>query len=93
MAQQEAGDPATQLAALKTSLREVAHDISNPLGILRMAVYYLQTANPTEEKREHYYQVINQTLDKIEAALRQIRTLSGSQPQNQIPPPPDTNAR
>jgi len=68
-------DPQARIEALNKSIREIAHDLSNPLGILRMAVYYLETGEPDEQKRAHYYKLMGQTLDKIETELRRLRAL------------------
>lgn len=64
------------LKQLRRGIREIAHDISNPLGVLRMAAYYLQNGKPEKEKQEHYYNVITQTVDKVEAGLNKLRALS-----------------
>jgi nitrogen-specific signal transduction histidine kinase len=68
-------DPQARIEALNKGIREIAHDLSNPLGILRMAVYYLETGEPDEQKRAHYYKLMGQTLDKIETELRRLRAL------------------
>ncbi len=61
---------------IHTSLRKIIHDMSNPLGILRMAVYFLQTAKPEQEKREEYYVALNQSLDKIDGYVGQLREVT-----------------
>jgi nitrogen-specific signal transduction histidine kinase len=76
MKTEEPEDPQAHIEALNKSIREIAHDLSNPLGILRMAVYYLETGEPDEEKRAHYYKMMGQTLDKIETGLRRLRALA-----------------
>ncbi len=78
----ETQDPQERIEALNKSIREIAHDLSNPLGILRMAVYYLETGEPDIEKRNHYYKMMGQTLDKIETGLRKLRALA-------VPPGPN----
>lgn len=65
-----------QLEQVKMGMREIAHDISNPLGILRMAAYYLQTAHPEGEKRDQYYKIIGDTVTRVEDGLRRLRALS-----------------
>ncbi len=88
MSQQEE-ELRTQLSTIKATIRDIAHDISNPLGVLRMAAYYLHSANPDPEKREQYYKVINETLDKIESSLKRLRALREDPPRpqvGQIPP-------
>jgi nitrogen-specific signal transduction histidine kinase len=69
-------DPKSRIDAMRYKIREIAHDISSPLGVLRMAVYYLQTAKPDREKQEQYYRLMNETMDKVEESLKRLRTLS-----------------
>ncbi len=71
---------------MQLKLRKIAHDMSNPVGILRMAVYYLETAKPDQEKTVQYYTMMNQNIDKIETLIRQLRIIAGS-PSVQGPPP------
>jgi nitrogen-specific signal transduction histidine kinase len=66
------------MEATRQELRKLAHDISNPVGILRMAVYYLETARPDAEKCRQYYLMMNQNIDKIEVLIRQLRSIAGS---------------
>jgi len=65
---------------LRTSLRELAHEINNPLGVLRMTAYFLESGNPPAEKRQHYIKVMNESLDKIEASLHRLRTMLDDAP-------------
>ena len=64
-----------ELDRLKLSMRKIAHDMSNPLGVLRMAAYYLQTANPESHKRDHYYKIINDSVTRVEDNLKRLRAL------------------
>lgn len=76
MKTEETENPQARIDALNKGIREIAHDLSNPLGILRMAIYYLETGAPDDEKRNHYYKMMGQTLDKIETGLRRLRALA-----------------
>ncbi len=76
MKPEETEDPQARIDSLNKHIREIAHDLSNPLGILRMAIYYLETGEPDEQKRAHYYKMMGQTLDKIETGLRRLRALA-----------------
>jgi nitrogen-specific signal transduction histidine kinase len=76
MTAQEEADIRIQLDRLRSGIREIAHDISNPLGVLRMASYYLQHGKPDGEKQLHYYGVITSTVEKVEAGLNRLRALS-----------------
>jgi nitrogen-specific signal transduction histidine kinase len=68
-------DCETQLANLKAGIREVSHEVNNPLGIIRMALYFLHTTNPEGEKREHYFNVIEDGLVRIEQNLLKLKML------------------
>jgi len=72
---QQSSDLVEQLENLMSGIRDVAHEINNPLGIIRMAVYFLQTTNPEGEKREHYFRIIEEGLQRIEHNLQLLRTL------------------
>lgn len=76
--QQQSKSVHEQLDNLKAGIREVAHEINNPLGIIRMAIYFLQTTKPTVEKREHYFKVIEEGLVRIEQNLQRLKTLRES---------------
>lgn len=65
----------TQVANFKSGIREIAHEINNPLGVLRMAAYLMETTNPDEAKRKHYVNLINTSIDRIEAGLKHLRML------------------
>ena len=65
----------TQIANFKAGIRVIAHEINNPLGVLRMAAYLMETTNPDETKRQHYIGLLNTSIDKIEAGLKQLRAL------------------
>ncbi len=71
-------DPAKAMETFKLNIRQIAHDISNPLGTLRMAVYYLETAKPDEGKRGEYYAMMTKNIDRIENMIRELRLMAGS---------------
>jgi signal transduction histidine kinase len=57
-------------------LRKISHDLSTPLGVIRMATHFLRSGQTDAEKRERYVQMINLNLDKIEEILKQLRTIT-----------------
>lgn len=73
--------PSTPMEDMRTEMRQICHDLSNPIGILRMAVYFLQSARADEEKRAHYYSIMNEALDKMEGHLKRLRALAVGDPQ------------
>lgn len=64
-----------QIKNLKSGIREISHDINNPLGVVRMAAYFLQSPNLDTEKRAQYFKAINDGINKIEANLKRLRSL------------------
>ena len=85
--EEQPNDETKHLENLKDGIREISHEISNPLGIIRMAVYFLQTTNPTSEKRDHYFKVIDDGLERIEQNLQQLKVLREN-PSIKITKPP-----
>jgi len=81
-------DIQTQLTNLKQGIREIAHEINNPLGVLRMAAYLMDTTNPDEAKRKHYVSLINQSVDRIESGLKRLRALRENPSGGILPPGP-----
>ncbi|MEO8168371.1 MAG: histidine kinase dimerization/phospho-acceptor domain-containing protein [bacterium] len=71
---------------LRSGIREIAHEINNPLGVLRMAAYLMETTNPDEAKRKHYIGLINASVDRIEQGLKQLRALRDN-PSGPVPTP------
>jgi len=73
--------PSAPIDAMRSDLRQICHDLSNPIGIVRMAVYFLQSARGDEQKRAHYYTMMNESLDKMEVHLKRLRDIAvGEQP-------------
>jgi len=87
MSENDRNDPRKQVENLQSGIREITHDISNPLGVIRMAAYYLQVGKMDDEKRTHYFSVIGQTIDKVELQLRRLREL-GQNPSIELKPLP-----
>jgi nitrogen-specific signal transduction histidine kinase len=75
MTEKEIADLQAQIDGMKVGIREIAHDLSTPLGVIRMAAYYLQVAQPEKDKRDHYFKLMNDTVDKMEVGLKRLRSL------------------
>jgi len=87
----ELDDLSVQVANLKAGIREISHEINNPLGVMRMAAYFLEVTNPTEEKKSHYFRVLNESIEKIEKCLEHLKTLREN-PATTHASPPFSNA-
>lgn len=79
-------NPHVELENLKTQLREIAHEINNPLGVLRMTAYFLDRGDVSAEKLAEYAGLINESLDRIEHGMKRLNELRG------ISPPPERAA-
>lgn len=79
-----------RITVLKAGIREVAHEINNPLGVLRMAAYLLESTKPDEAKLKHYVELINTSIDRIEGGLKRLRALRENPPDGTAPPDPST---
>ncbi len=75
--------------ATRKDIRQICHDLSNPLGILRMAVYFLQNSAADAEKRAQYYGMMNESLDRIDHHLKRLRDMAVPEPP-QATEPSDT---
>ena len=64
-----------ELEAVRADLREIAHEINNPLGVLRMTAYFLERGDVTPEKLSEYAELINQSLDRIEHGMKRLNDL------------------
>ncbi len=80
MSSEQHGDVQSQLDTLRADVRQIAHDLSSPIGVLRMVAYYLQTGQLTQEKRDHYFTVITQNIERVEAALARLRAATEPSP-------------
>jgi nitrogen-specific signal transduction histidine kinase len=69
-----------QLEQAKAGIREIAHEISNPLGVLRMVGYFLEKGETRPEKIAEYAAMITQSLDRIDKNLHRLNELRNSLP-------------
>lgn len=82
-------DITQQIEAIRLGIRTITHELSSPLGVLRMTAHYLRTQGVSPEKRDHYLQLLNDTVDRLEDGLHRMRALADPdyRPQDQQVPP------
>ncbi len=73
--EQDVDEVQLQIENLRAAIREISHEISNAAGVLRIAVYFLGTTSSTPEKQAHYIDLINSSLDQVEANLKRLKIL------------------
>jgi len=64
-----------RLQQFKSSLKEITHELNNPLGVIRMAAYFLEHNEADQEKKIQYFKIINESLDKAEVVVKKLRAL------------------
>jgi nitrogen-specific signal transduction histidine kinase len=92
MANQNSQEAAATIDAIRAGIRKITHELSSPLGVLRMTSHYLRTQEMPQEKREHYLKVLNESVDRLEDGLHRMRALADPdyRPQAQSVPPDDS---
>jgi len=81
-----------RIAELEAEFRRFVHAVNNPLGIIRMAAYFLQTVPGDEGKRAEYFALINENLDRVDQLVREARRAyrAGTGAEGASGPPPDS---
>lgn len=87
MKPQDLEEHSVQVENLKAGIREISHEINNPLGVMRMAAYFLEVTNPPEDKKTHYFKVLNESIDKIEKGLERLKILRENPSAASVHPP------
>lgn len=87
MKPQDLEEHSVQVENLKAGIREISHEINNPLGVMRMAAYFLEVTNPPEDKKTHYFKVLNESIDKIEKGLERLKILRENPSAASVRPP------
>ncbi len=82
-------DHSVPIEAIRQGIRTITHELSSPLGVLRMTLHYLRTQDVPPEKRDHYLGLLNDTVDRLEDGLHRMRALADPdyRPQEQQVPP------
>lgn len=62
------------LESLRSGIGRITHDMSTPLGIVRMALYALKSTDPDPARQARYVDIMSENLERVEEGLRKIRT-------------------
>lgn len=64
-----------RITELCDGIKNLSHEINNRLGVLRMSAYFIELGTYDDQQRMKYVATINDSLDRIESCLHQLKTL------------------
>ncbi|RCK72459.1 MAG: hypothetical protein IGBAC_0533 [Ignavibacteriae bacterium] len=62
-----------KILSLYSSLAKITHEINNPLGVMRLALFQLKSKINNDESLNKYIQMISDNIDKIENQITDLR--------------------
>jgi nitrogen-specific signal transduction histidine kinase len=72
-----------ELIDFNTQLSEITHEINNPLGVIRLALFQIQNKLGSDANFIKYIQMINDNTSKIESQIKQLREVREKMRTNQ----------
>lgn len=64
-----------RLHNLSKSLAFITHEINNPLSIIRLALYHLENPKLAKGKKEVFFRLLSENVDKVGAQMRELYTI------------------
>lgn len=64
-----------RLHTIGDSLRFIIHEINNPLSVIRLAMYHLENPELSRTKRETFFKLLLQNIEKVDARIRDLYTV------------------
>lgn len=64
-----------RLRSVNSSLATFAHDINNPLSVIRLALYHLENPELPKEKRDTFFKLLLENLTRIEAQMKTLAVI------------------
>ncbi len=62
-----------KILSLYTALAKITHEINNPLGVMRLAIFQIKNKSNNDESLNKYIQMISDNIDKIESQISDLR--------------------
>jgi signal transduction histidine kinase len=62
-----------RMTTISETLAFITHEINNPLSIMRLALYHLQTYQMEEDRRKMLIKLLSENIDKVQAQMEELR--------------------
>jgi signal transduction histidine kinase len=73
-----------RLRSANSALATFVHDINNPLSVIRLALYHLETPGLPKQKRDTFFKLLLENLERIDSHMKSLalirRQLGGKKP-------------
>jgi signal transduction histidine kinase len=71
----EFDDIQNEIMTISESLAFITHEINNPLSVMKLALYHLQSYQTDEERRATLMKIIGDNIDKVQEQMSELRSL------------------
>jgi len=71
----EFDDIRNEILTISESLAFITHEINNPLSVMKLALYHLQSYPSDEERRAMMVKIISDNIYKVETQMSELRSL------------------
>ena len=62
-----------RLHSVNESLGNITHEINNPLGIIKLALFHLENPNISDEKKATYFKLLLKNIEKVDEQMDELR--------------------
>lgn len=64
-----------KIMSINSVLAHITHEINNPLGVIRLALFQLQTKSKPDESIAKYFKMITDNVNKLEEQIQALRSV------------------
>lgn len=64
-----------KIMSINSVLAHITHEINNPLGVIRLALFQLQSKSKPDESTAKYFKMITDNVNKLEEQIQALRSV------------------
>ncbi len=64
-----------RLKQFNSALSSLVHDINDPLGVIRLAMYHLDNSNLPLEKKDIFLKMLINNIERLDTQMKELRTI------------------